>query len=98
MKLLDTFMLGRWVRYALLLALHTVAAAEERATLWWQTGRWALADWLEAALHALPAVPGWAPAAAAWARLAAPGPSPRCSQAVAAVGDGVYLFGGAVYG
>jgi len=60
--------ISRSVRLALLWLLHVAASLEERITLWWQTGRWAAADWAQAALARLPAAPAWAPAALAWVR------------------------------
>ena len=58
----------RTARVALLWWLHLLSALEERATLWWSTGRWAAADWAQTALESLPAAPSWVPAALAWAR------------------------------
>lgn len=60
--------LSRSLRVTLLWLLHLAASLEERVTLWWQTGRWAAADWAQAALARLPTAPAWAPAALAWVR------------------------------
>lgn len=72
----------RALALAALFLLHWLLALEERLTLWWQTGRWAVLDWAQAAVEWT--APGGAPPAWVPALLAAR----RAPRRVGGVGSG----------